>query len=666
MTSWLTDPFQADMVLRALLAGLIAACLCSLVGCWVLLRRNVFLGEAMTHGMLPGVAIAALLGASLMIGGLVAALAMAVGVAAIGRSSKLSSDTSIGLLLVGMLALGVIVVSRSQSFAVDLTGFLFGDVFAVRTADLAVLAAALLLTLGAVVVGHRAFVAVTFDPRKAATLGLRPQWAVPVLTVLMAVAMVASFHVVGTLLVLGLLVAPPAAALAWADSIPKVMTLSAIFGCVAVYVRLLISWYAGTAGGATIAGVAVLMFFASTLLAALRTNRRRVAVLAVSAAAVVAGCSSGDPAATGTETSQASTGDGVAVEDGARESDGPLTKLVIVDPESGATSVYDAVDEVETPIGSYGPVTGLDGDGRFAYLQTGERTTVIDAGAWTFDHGDHYHYFAGTPAEVATLDLPAASAGSSNSVVAVTSPTGAVELFDREKLGAKTVDAPAGLTVPSDAAAAVPYGSRLVTVAADGRIQVTGEAGTTDLVGTCLNLSWAMPTRRAVVLGCEDGAVRITGGDGDLTVTPAPYPADAPSQRPTAMEHRDRADVFAGIGGGNVWVLDSRQRSWTLISASDAVATNTKGDGTVLILHRDGTLSAVDTNTRAEMARIPLFPGPIPTEGPQPVVDLDSDRAYINNAGAKEIYEIDYADGLRIARTLSTEVAPGLMVEAGR
>ena len=83
-----------------------------------------------------------------------------------------------------MLALGVIVVSRSQSFAVDLTGFLFGDVFAVRTTDLVVLAVALLLTLGAVIIGHRAFVAVTFDPRKAATLGLRPQWAIPALTAL--------------------------------------------------------------------------------------------------------------------------------------------------------------------------------------------------------------------------------------------------------------------------------------------------------------------------------------------------------------------------------------------------------------------------------------------------------------------------------------------------
>lgn len=663
MTHWLLEPFQSDMVWRALVAGVLAACLCSLVGCWVLLRGNVFLGEAMTHGMLPGVAMAALLGFSLMVGGLVAALLMALGVAAIGRSSKLSSDTSIGLLLVGMLAVGVIVVSRSQSFAVDLTGFLFGDVFAVRTTDLMVLGAALSLTAVAVAAGHRAFVAVTFDPRKAATLGLRPRVAIPVLTVLMAVAMVASFHVVGTLLVLGLLIAPPAAALVWARSIPRVMLLSAVIGTLAVYTGLLISWYAGTAGGATIAGVAVLLFFASSLFAAMRTKWGKISAVAASAC-VVAACADG--AEPPPQPEQPTTGDGVAVVEGARELDGASTKLVLVDPGTGKTSVYDAVDEAETPIGSYGPVAGVAGDGRFAYLQTGGRTTVVDAGAWTFDHGDHYHYFATTPSEVATLDVPAASVSASNSIAAVRTATGATELIDRDALGEKKVEAPAGLTLGLDVAAAVPYGSRVVVVTGVGRVQVLDGTGTKDIPGECRSPTWAMATRRAVVFGCASGAMRITGGDGDLAATQAPFPADAPAQRPTRMDHRDRADVFAGLSAGTVWVLDSRQRSWTLIPVPDAVATNTAGDGTVLVLHRDGTLGSFDVQSRVETARVPLFANVIPAEGPQPVIDIDSDRAYVNNAATREVYEIDYAYGLRVARTLRTEVTPGLMVQAGR
>ena len=132
------------------------------------------------------------------------------------------------------------------------------------------------------------------------------------------------------------------------------------------------------------------------------------------------------------------------------------------------------------------------------------------------------------------------------------------------------------------------------------------------------------------------------------------------------MHHRDRADVFAGLADGHVWVLDSRQRSWVLIPAPEAVATNTAGDRTVLVLYRDGTLGSFDVNTRSETARVQIYPGVVPTQGPQPIVDIDSDRAYVNNGDDHEVYEIDYADGLRVARTFNTEVAPGLMVESGR
>ncbi|PRC43741.1 ABC transporter, partial [Mycobacterium sp. ITM-2017-0098] len=123
---------------------------------------------------------------------------------------------------------------------------------------------------------------------------------------------------------------------------------------------------------------------------------------------------------------------------------------------------------------------------------------------------------------------------------------------------------------------------------------------------------------------------------------------------------------FAGIADASVWVLDSRQRKWTVIPVPDAVAANTAGDGTVLVLRRDGTLSEFDVNTATETAWVPMFPERIPLDGNQPVIDIDSDRAYINNAAAREIYEVDYADGLRITRSLRTELSPGLMVQAGR
>ncbi|KUI33046.1 ABC transporter [Mycobacterium sp. IS-1742] len=662
MTDWLTEPFEADVVVRALAAGVLAACVCALVGCWVVLRGSVFLGDAMAHGMLPGVAVAALVGGNLMLGGLVAAVAMAVGIAAVGRSARLASDTAIGLLLVGMLALGVVIVSRSQSFAVDLTGFLFGDVLAVRTGDLAVLAVALLLTLAAVVVGQRAFVAVTFDPRKAATLGLRPELAVPALTVLVAIAMVASFHVVGTLLVLGLLIAPPATALLWARSVPRVMLIAAALGSAAVVTGLVISWHAGTAGGATIAGVAVLAFFVSTAASRLLTRWRRASAVAVGAFLVV-GCSDGGAPPPG--ESPAGGADMVVI-DGAREVDGPLTRLVLADPGSGATAVYDAETETETAVGSFGPVTAINGDGRFAYLSAGDRTTIVDAGTWTFDHGDHSHYFVTEPARVGGLDAGVESVAASNSVVAVRTTGGGVELLDRDRLGDAATEPPRDLSVGEGWSAVVPYGSRLVAVTGAGRMQVVDADGATDLDGECRAPTWSSVTRRAVVLGCRTGAVRVTGGEGQLAVTSIPFPHGVPARRPARMEQRDRADVFAGVTPDTVWVLDSRQRSWTVIPAPGAVTANTAGDGTALVLYRDGTIGEFDVDTAAEIARAAVFAGPVPEGEPAPVIELDTDRAYVNNAAAREIYEIDYADGLRIARVLRTEVAPGLMVETGR
>ncbi|MFF3996955.1 zinc ABC transporter permease AztB [Streptomyces cyaneofuscatus] len=270
---WLTAPFEVAFVQRALWAGILVSAICALAGTWVVLRGMAFLGDAMSHGLLPGVAVASLLGGNLLVGAVASAAVMAAGVTALGRTPRLSQDTGIGLLFVGMLSLGVIIVSRSQSFAVDLTGFLFGDVLAVRESDLLLLGVALLLALAVSVFGYRAFLALAFDERKARTLGLRPRLAHAVLLGLLALAIVASFHIVGTLLVLGLLIAPPAAALPWARSVSGVMALAALLGAAATLGGLLLSWHLSTAAGATVSALAVGLFFLSHFAAGLRHRR---------------------------------------------------------------------------------------------------------------------------------------------------------------------------------------------------------------------------------------------------------------------------------------------------------------------------------------------------------------------------------------------------------
>ncbi len=269
---WLLDPFQASFVQRALWGGVLVSLICALAGTWVVLRGMAFLGDAMSHGMLPGVALASLLGGNLLLGAALSAGAMALGVTVLSRSRRLSQDTSIGLLFVGMLSAGVIIVSHSQSFAVDLTGFLFGDVLAVRDEDLGYLAVALLVAVVVSAFGYRSFVALAFDVRTAHALGLRPRLAQALLLGLVTLAIVASFHVVGTLLVFGLLIAPPAAAVLWVRRIPLIMLTAALLGSAATVTGLVISWHWGTAAGATIAATAVAFFFLSAIAAHLRTR----------------------------------------------------------------------------------------------------------------------------------------------------------------------------------------------------------------------------------------------------------------------------------------------------------------------------------------------------------------------------------------------------------
>jgi zinc/manganese transport system permease protein len=253
----LLEPFTVSFVTRALIGGVLLAAVCALAGVWVIARGMTFLGEAMSHGMLPGVAVAGVLGGNLVVGAAASAFAMALGVNALRHSREFGRDTSIGLLFVGMLSVGVIVVSHSRSFATDLTAFLFGDVLAIRTPDLLLLGGALAVCGVLAAVFHRAFLALTFDSRKARTLGLRPDLANAMMLVLLAVA----FSVVGTLLAFGMLIAPSAAAMLVARRLPAVMLTSFGLGTSATVIGLWISWFAATAAGATIAAVAVLQFF---------------------------------------------------------------------------------------------------------------------------------------------------------------------------------------------------------------------------------------------------------------------------------------------------------------------------------------------------------------------------------------------------------------------
>jgi len=255
------DAFSSDLTRRALLGGLLAATTTALIGTWVVVRGLAFLGEALAHGVLPGIALAVIWGLDVTVGALVSLVVMVGGINLVHRTDRLPEDTGIGLLFVGMLAIGVVIISRESTYSGDLTAFLFGDVLAVRAPQLWLEAAALAITLIGVIVGHRPFLALACGREKAAALGLRPGLAHAAMLTLLAVAVVSSFRAVGTLLVFGLLVAPPATATLVARRLPTIMAVAVGIGWSAVVVGLTVSYHADTAASASVSGAAVVQFF---------------------------------------------------------------------------------------------------------------------------------------------------------------------------------------------------------------------------------------------------------------------------------------------------------------------------------------------------------------------------------------------------------------------
>lgn len=245
----------------ALYAGLLAVLTTSVVGTWVVLRGMSFLGDALAHGVLPGIAVAFIIGANTTVGAFAAALAMVLGINLIRRYSSLPEDTSIGVLFVGFLALTVVIMSTaSGSYSGDLNRFLFGSISGIDSSDLQRQGLAAVLSLLGVLVFYRAFLVMTFDQAQAHVLGLRPRLAHAILLVLIATSIVASFEAVGNLLVFAFLIAPPATAMLIVKRVPRIMVVACAIGSFSSILGLLVSYHHDTAAGATMALVSVAVF----------------------------------------------------------------------------------------------------------------------------------------------------------------------------------------------------------------------------------------------------------------------------------------------------------------------------------------------------------------------------------------------------------------------
>ncbi len=273
MTGPLLDPFVDNpFLVRSLLAGVLVALACAVAGTFVVLRGLAFVADALAHGVLPGIAIAVLIGAPTVLGAAAGTVVMMGGVSVITRRSRLSSDTAIGLLFAGMLALGVMITSRSQTFFGDLTRIFTGEILGVSDTDLWWQLGALGAVCATAWTCRRPFLLLSLDPDLAATSGFAVRRYENLLLFVVAVAILSSFQTVGTLLVFGMLVAPASTAALVSRRVGVMMLIAAVIGALSVYVGLLLSYHADLAAGASVVVVSVGLFLVTLAITEVRRS----------------------------------------------------------------------------------------------------------------------------------------------------------------------------------------------------------------------------------------------------------------------------------------------------------------------------------------------------------------------------------------------------------
>ena len=261
----LLSPLQYPFMLRALAASTIVGVLCAVMGTYVVLRGMAFLGDAMAHAILPGVAIAYLLQGNLLIGALVAALVVALGIGVFARQGQNKEDTAIGVLFAAALSLGVALISSMKSYAVDLGHILFGDVLGVSVGDLWLTAGLGVLVLVTVTLLYKPFLVISFDPVLAATMRLPGNLLRMLMLVLLALTVVVSLQTVGVGLAAAMLVTPAATAYLLTRRLLPMMLVAAGLGALSAIVGLYVSYYANIVSGAAIVLTATAFFLVAWL-----------------------------------------------------------------------------------------------------------------------------------------------------------------------------------------------------------------------------------------------------------------------------------------------------------------------------------------------------------------------------------------------------------------
>jgi ABC-type Mn2+/Zn2+ transport system permease subunit len=277
MIDFLTDPLGQEFLRRALLEVGLISLAGGALGCWVIFYGVSYAAESLSHALFPGLVLAALAGVPILVGGIPGIAVAAVAIALVGRVPGIGRDTAVAVVVTGFFGLGAL-LALSPASPPGIQSLLFGDILAPSDSDLviaAVLAAGVIVTVLAI---HWRLLAVAFDRSTARSLGTSPTAADVIVLILLAAAVLVAAQGLGTLLAVAALVGPAATARVCTHRIRSMMLAATLLGIAAGVVGLYISYYAGVAAGASIAGCIVTGYLIAIGATALRGLSDRLAV----------------------------------------------------------------------------------------------------------------------------------------------------------------------------------------------------------------------------------------------------------------------------------------------------------------------------------------------------------------------------------------------------
>ena len=268
-SKYLLEPVQYEFIQRALIASITIGISCGLIGTYIMLRRMSLIGDALAHAVLPGVVVSFMVAGkseiALFIGAVVSGIVTVLLIGFVNRNSKIKEDTSIGIIFTGAFALGILLVSQLKQVHIDLSSYLFGDVLGVSTGDITLSLIIMVVIILCILLFYKQLLLTSFDPTMALTIGISTTLVHYMLMTLLSMSIVAGLQSVGVILIIAMLITPPATAYLLSNNLKKILFLSPMFGTISAVAGLYLSYHFNFASGASIVLVAVALFLLAFL-----------------------------------------------------------------------------------------------------------------------------------------------------------------------------------------------------------------------------------------------------------------------------------------------------------------------------------------------------------------------------------------------------------------